>query len=579
VKNIVRASCLALLALLLPLVGALAYYPAPAQPPQDFLFGVINDNGDHYDDEWNRGIRATTFELQWRLYEPQEGVYDTTYISHMQQKLASLQSQGWYVQLVPGFQYVPDWVFANYPNMRFVNQYGEPYIPADGSFRVTNAPFNPQARALIAGYLARIFQDFDASAFHSVRVGGSVQGELRYPPPDWNGHSNSFWAFDSHAQDPAVSGIPAAVAGWRPGIDPNPGSVGRDQLLVNSGFEETHPYYAVPAWAAEDEVTATIVGDSHSGNGALRLGINSPHRIAQYVRVQPGTAYTFGGWVRSADGSGQARLFINQYDGDNNPAGAPFAKAESNSSSWTYVSGTLTTAGNTTFLKVELDGDRAGAFYFDDLSLQPAGAGNDLSRDIDVPLAFYDWYVNTLTAYQNWQIDTLRQYYSGRLDVLYAGKGVMANHVTAALTNDLRGDGWSEDSSALYSGTAFDRHVAGLDTTANIALYLTGIETPGAGLVDDTSLHPGDWSAARWIGYLAQTRGLEAWGENGGKNDAAEMYLVAARMHANGFKGMMWAFESELYGGNGYASIDDYETIITIYTNPDLTFLPALHDS
>jgi hypothetical protein len=35
-----------------------------------YLFGVLNDEGKHYADERERGVRATTFELQWRLYEP-----------------------------------------------------------------------------------------------------------------------------------------------------------------------------------------------------------------------------------------------------------------------------------------------------------------------------------------------------------------------------------------------------------------------------------------------------------------------------------------------------------------------------
>ena len=70
----------------------------------------------------------------------------------MQQILASLKSQGWYVQLVPGYHYVPEWVFETYPNVQYVNQYGDAYSPEPGSFRVINAPFNPQAQNLIAGY-------------------------------------------------------------------------------------------------------------------------------------------------------------------------------------------------------------------------------------------------------------------------------------------------------------------------------------------------------------------------------------------------------------------------------------------
>ncbi|MCI0643758.1 MAG: beta-galactosidase, partial [Chloroflexi bacterium] len=197
------------------LTGAVILHLMPVTPEETYLFGVINDQGQHYADEWSRGVRATTFELQWRLYEPQEGVYNTAYINQMQQRLSQLKAQGWYVQLVPGIHYVPEWVFSNYPDVAFVNQYGEAYLPPPGSFRVINAPFNPQARSLIAGYIGRIFQDFDPADFDSIRVGGLVRGELRYPPPAWNGHTNSYWAFDDHAQNPADSGIPAIAIGWR----------------------------------------------------------------------------------------------------------------------------------------------------------------------------------------------------------------------------------------------------------------------------------------------------------------------------------------------------------------------------
>ena len=171
-------------------------HPAPgseaaaiAKQSSAYLFGVVNDDGLHYDDLWGRGVRAITFEFQWKRYEPQQGVYDQGYINHMQQLLAQLNSQGWVVQMVPGFHYTPDWVFANYAGMHYVNQYGDVYNPDPfqaGDFRVINAPFNPQARNLIATYLAKIFLDFDQSnpayRFDSVRVGGEVQGELRYPP-------------------------------------------------------------------------------------------------------------------------------------------------------------------------------------------------------------------------------------------------------------------------------------------------------------------------------------------------------------------------------------------------------------
>lgn len=560
------------LLLALALILAWTTTPVGSVPQVRYLFGVINNDGLHYADEWARGVRATSFELQWKLYEPQPGTYDQTYLTLMQQSLAQLKAQGWYVQLIPGYQYVPDWVFQQHPDFYYVNQYGERYDPdpiSQGSFRVINAPFNSQARTLIAGYIQRIFTDFNPADFDSVRVGGSVQGELRYPPNLWNGHK-SYWAFDIHAQNPAESGIPAGVIGWRPGLDPNPGSVGRGQLIVNPGFEDTHAYYPVPAWSPDDEVQVELIStDFHSGNRALKLTLSTANRIHQYVRVAPNTTYNFGGWLKSADGVGRARVFFNQYDANTQLVpGAPFGVLETSASTWTYLTGTLTTSSTTQYLKVQLDGHQPGTYFFDDLWLERQGEANHQSRDIAVPLAFFDWYIQKLTDYQNWQIAEIRKYYSGQLDVLYAGKGLMRNQATDALTNDLRGDGWSEGTSALYSAAAYDRHTAGLSTTQKLALFLTGIDEPPASLVNDTSLYPSNWSAARWIAYLARSRGLPVWGENSGQDDVTKLQLTAQRMQANGFLGMMWGFESELYANpnpNGYATIADYQAIIAAY--------------
>ena len=163
--------------------------------------------------------------------------------------------------------------------------------------------------------------------------------------------------------------------------------------------------------------------------------------------------------------------------------------------------------------------------------------------------------------------------------MLYAGKGLRPNQVTDALTNDLRGDGWSEGSSALYAATTYDRHVAGLSTTQNVALYLTGIEDPPAHLVDDSSPYASDWSAARWIAHLAQSRGMPVWGENSGQDGGSELQLAAERMQANGFLGLMWAFESELYADpnpQAYATIDEYEALINAYSNLHAVYLPLV---
>lgn len=555
-----------------------------------YLFGVLNDSGTHYADEWARGVRATNLELQWKRYEPQEGVYDWDYIHHLQGVMRALKAQGWYVQLVPGVQYAPQWVFDNYANMYYVNQYGDSYNPDpldEGDFRVINAPFNPQARALIAGYLTHIFaQGFPQSdpqlVFDSVRVGGGPQGELRYPPATWNGNSNSYWAFDIYAQDPAqLAAIPPEVIGWRPGIDPNPGSVGVGQLLVNPGFEETSANYPLLGWTPDNELQAQFSANgSHSGNMALQVTLTTTGRIHQFLRVEPNTEYVFGGWFRTKDGNNRARWFANQYGSDHQLVpGASFVKLESSATDWFYLTGSLSTSTDTHFLKIELDGDQPGTYFFDDLWLEKSDETDHRTRSLEVPVTFLDWYIGVLSDYQNWQIAEIRKYYSGQLDILYAGKGLRTAQIMGALTNDLHGDGWSEGSSALYAGTAYERHLVAFPPNDPLAILLTGIDADPPDQVDDRSPYPGDWSAARWLATLARRHGLPIWAENSGKNDLAAMELSLQRMHENRMLGLLWGFEAELYAvpnPQGYATIADYQALIQRYANLKEIYLPVL---
>jgi hypothetical protein len=287
------------------------------------------------------------------------------------------------------------------------------------------------------------------------------------------------------------------------------------------------------------------------------------------------------GWLKSGDGIGHARILITQYDGNWNPIlNAPFLKIETLSTSWIQLGDSLTASPSTSVFKVEMDGTQPGIYYFDDLQLKRAGETNQQSRDIDVPLNFYDWYVQTLTNYQNWQISEIRKAYQGQLDIVYAGKGIRRNQVVDALSNDLRGDGWSEKNSGLYAAADYARHVDELINYKNLALFVTGVEVPPANQVNDRSPYPGEWSAARWMAQIARNHGLRIWGENAGHDDKYEMSLAIQRMHENGFIGILWAFESELYAApnpNNYATIDDYESFIRKYENLNRALLPFIN--
>lgn len=177
----------------------------------------------------------------------------------------------------------------------------------------------------------RIFNQNDPNVrFDSIRIGGGVQGELRYPPPLWNGHKNSYWAFDAYAQNTVISGIPANLVGWRPGIDANPGTPGHGQLIINPGFETTDSYFPVLGWSPDNEVDAAIITNNpHGGLRALKVDINASGRIHQYVRVAPGTTYEFSIWVKSGSATASARLFLNQYQTQSQASSAAPVKLES----------------------------------------------------------------------------------------------------------------------------------------------------------------------------------------------------------------------------------------------------------
>ena len=95
--------------------------------------------------------------------------------------------------------------------------------------------------------------------------------------------------------------------------------------------------------------------------------------------------------------------------------------------------------------------------------------------------------------------------------------------------------------------------------------------------MDDNSPYPRDWSAARWLANLARAAGRPIWGENSGRNNFDQMKLTLTRMRVNGFSGIMWGFESELYADpnpNGYATMADYAGLIAAYNAKFSTFIP-----
>jgi hypothetical protein len=150
--------------------------------------------------EYAAGVRVVHLELNWGAYEPADGAFSSSYASDARNRLAAMRAAGMKVVLGLGLQYPPSWVF-NYPNSRYVDQYGN-------TANVVNLTWNSTLRQKADAYLARVNADLGLSSFWAVRVGSGGNVETLYP--DESGR-NAYWAYNANAQ--AGSPFP----GWRPG--------------------------------------------------------------------------------------------------------------------------------------------------------------------------------------------------------------------------------------------------------------------------------------------------------------------------------------------------------------------------
>jgi hypothetical protein len=176
--------------------------PAPLPQPSFFLGTLLSDPG-RASQEHAAGVTWAELELGWDAYEPGDGVFDATYAAAAKVKLQTFRAAGQQVVLGVGLQYPPAWVF-NYPNSRFVNQYG------DASGQV-NLVFNGVLRGKAEQYISRVMSDLGPQNVAAVRIGSGGNVETLYPD-EWIGsHSNSYWAFDANAQ----GWMP--MPGWKPG--------------------------------------------------------------------------------------------------------------------------------------------------------------------------------------------------------------------------------------------------------------------------------------------------------------------------------------------------------------------------
>jgi hypothetical protein len=96
------------------------------------------------------------------------------------------------------------------PGALYVNQYGDAFETTAPGMKSLNSVFNTIARSRQARYLEQVFRNLGTDWF-AVRLGGGWFGELNYPPHEYRGRKNCYWAYDEAAQ------AQCPVPGWRPG--------------------------------------------------------------------------------------------------------------------------------------------------------------------------------------------------------------------------------------------------------------------------------------------------------------------------------------------------------------------------
>jgi hypothetical protein len=174
---------------------------------------LLDPDGTHYQEERADGVDLVTIPVGWNLAEPEEGSFSNAYIQSVIAQLEAAKAVGLSVILDPGIQYAPAWAMSLSASSQFEDQYGDLFGGAAASGdEVPNAVTDPTVRTALGAYLAWLGGQFPTGLLYAVRVGGGPDGELRYPPSTFNGHTNCYWAYDP------VSRASSPVPGWAPGM-------------------------------------------------------------------------------------------------------------------------------------------------------------------------------------------------------------------------------------------------------------------------------------------------------------------------------------------------------------------------
>lgn len=504
--------------------------------------GAVTADTAKLDELYQKGVRIHSIDLAWDAYEPTDNNFSAAYINAKKAEIAAYKARGFKIVLETGAHYTPAWVRSLEAAAVYRNQYGNTYAPNEPGKNIANGVFSNAVRSAMAEYHERVLADLGMD-FYAVRVGGGYYGELHYPDQAFSGRTNSYWGYDANAQN--GTGLPSGIAvNPVPGWIPNPVKNGTFENGADGNF----------TLSGTDSV---IASGANRGTRSLRKvnpGAWSNQTTQTDVQVVSGTVYRYSVWAKSTNGSAPACIQIKRPNGDE------LSIQCTGNSNFTQLSNTFTAQDSTIEIALLTYDGANTTLTYDDVSIMANGYTYDATNANAT--SFWNWYRDSLTNYQNWQIDTYRNAgYDGKLFVLYPSFGVRSeasvNQVTQSIGYDLSLTSAASLGGDMQQATDWKSQIEALPSDDDVIAYTTWIDGSGS----NASANRADWSAAKYLAYLADQEDRTKWGENTGSNSYTDMQRTFQHVSEFGYAGILWFNETQLYGGV-HATADNYGTQI-----------------
>lgn len=279
-------------------------------------FGALEPDGRHLEQDRDSGLDVLVLTVSWADAEPVQGRLSESYLTDLRRRYDAMRAAGLHAILDPGLQYPPQWVFDLAPDSRFTDQYGRQWHGPPGE-DVADAVHVPAVRDAQAAFVSRLAGEIGRDSFFAVRVGGMLDGELRYPSPRYDGRTDSWWAYGATAQRDSP------VPGWRPGS----GAAGarEAQAFVTDYLDDLASYQTwlldrlgaafdgqlqvlYPSWGVrpgeQDAAVARGLDGSTLGEDrqTLALGVDWPRQIAALSTSREARRVViYSTWLDAAD--------------------------------------------------------------------------------------------------------------------------------------------------------------------------------------------------------------------------------------------------------------------------------------